>query len=107
MATAALVITKEELDALLVSAAERGAKLALDARGHADEWLDQTQAAVVLKVARSSIPLLVKRDGLPCSRLGRIYKFKRAELDAWLAARSSAPPNASGPRTLRSIPGGR
>lgn len=105
MATPAVVLTRDDLDALLVRAAEEGAKRALDARGHADEWLDQTQAAEVLKCARSSIPLLVKRDGLPCSKLGRLYKFKRAELDAWLATRASS--GTPGPRTLRSIPGGR
>ena len=109
MAQAAVVLTKEDLDAMLVAAAERGAKLALDARGHADEWLDQAQAAEVLGVKRSTIPLLVKRDGLPCSRLGRLYRFKRAELDVWLARRrgEDAPAPGPGSRRLRSIDGGR
>lgn len=105
MAQAAVVLTREDLDALLVAAAEKGAKLALEARGHADEWLDQTQAAELLGVARSSIPMLCRREALPHARLGRLYRFKRAELDAWLAARATS--GTPGPRTLRSIPGGR
>lgn len=55
----------------------------------ASEYLDATTLAEMLGVARSTVPQLVKREGLPAVRLGRAYRFRRAEVVAWLEARAS------------------
>lgn len=85
----------------LVQLIREGVRAELDARAgdREPEWLDQTQAAAVLGVARSSIPTLCRRDGLPHTRLGRLYRFRREDLHRWLATRG-------GPHTLRAIKGG-
>jgi excisionase family DNA binding protein len=53
------------------------------------QYLDADRLATLLGVARSSIPQLVKREGLPTIRLGRLYRFRRSEVIAWLEERAS------------------
>lgn len=52
------------------------------------EYLDARKLAELLGVARTTVPQLVKREGLPTIRLGRAYRFRRAEVVAWLEART-------------------
>lgn len=97
--SALVILTPEQLAGLVREAVR--AELGALSEAREPEWLDQTQAAELLGVARSSIPTLCARDGLPHSRLGRLYRFRREDLDRWLATRA-----AGGGRTLRAIDGG-
>lgn len=53
------------------------------------EYLDARELAALLGVARSTVPQLVKREGLPTIRLGRAYRFQRAAVIAWLEGRAT------------------
>lgn len=91
-----VVVAREELAAIVREAVR--AELA-SAPAAASEYLDATTLAELLGVARSTVPQLVKREGLPTVRLGRAYRFRRTEVIAWLEARTSR----SGTHTTRHV----
>ena len=85
-----MTATAEMLDALVDLIAERvAAKLALvppPAPAPApSEWITPEQLAAELGYERHTIPVLVRRRGLPCHRVGRKMRFRRSDVDAWIA----------------------
>lgn len=85
-ASALIVIDRDELVAIIREAVrqELTGTPAIESK-----YLDAEELAKLLGVARSSIPQLVKREGLPTIRLGRLYRFRRNEVIEWLEARAS------------------
>lgn len=81
-----VTISVEELERRIEDAVRR----ALEGAPRS-EWLTPDQAAELLGVARSSLKVLVRRDGLPTHRAGRSYRFKRGEVETWLEGRASQP----------------
>ena len=57
----------------------------------AREVLTAEHVAEMLEVHVRTVAKLVIRDGLPARRLGREYRFNRAEVLAWLEERSTRP----------------
>lgn len=55
------------------------------------DFVDGAEVARHLHVKPSSIPTLVKRDGLPHHRVGRQYRFRLAEVVAWAEERAQRP----------------
>jgi excisionase family DNA binding protein len=53
------------------------------------EVLTAEHVAEMLEVHVRTVAKLVVRDGLPAHRLGREYRFNRAEVLAWLEERST------------------
>ena len=51
------------------------------------EILTPEEAADYLRVHPKTLPSLIRRDGLPCSLVGRRRRFRRSELDRWLDQR--------------------
>ena len=61
-----------------------------------DRWLAVDEIAEYLGVTRDTIYTWVADKGLPGHKVGRLWKFKRDEVDGWVrsggaAADSSAP----------------
>lgn len=80
MATAALAIPDELIDAI----AQRAAAL-VSSTPIEDRWLDAREAAAYLAVPLSTIHKLTSARAIPCSQdtpVGKLY-FKRSALDAW------------------------
>lgn len=73
----------------LVAVVREAVRSELTATPEHAPYLDAAQLAELLGVARSTIPQLVKREGLPVIRLGRAYRFRRSEVVTWLEARAS------------------
>lgn len=99
-----VTISVEELEQRIEAAVRR----AVGEREPAD-WIDQSEAAKLLGVARSSVPTMCQRDGLPHARVGRVYRFRRALIEAWLEERATRA-GGHGPkhaRTLRALRGGK
>lgn len=90
-----VVVDAEQLTAIVREAV----RAELAAAPAASEYLDAAALAGLLGIARSTVPQLVKREGLPTVRLGRAYRFRRAEVIAWLEARASR----SGTHTTRHV----
>lgn len=43
------------------------------------------ETARYLDVCTETVRILIRRDALPAHRIGRVYRFIPAEIDAWLA----------------------
>lgn len=85
-----VVLSPEELLAMLVEAAEQGARRVLDEQGNSAGWLDSNGVAKMTGYKTSYISELVRRQGLPCHRIGRKMRFRRDEVEAWMARRGGS-----------------
>lgn len=82
MSSAVIVTTPEELRAIV--RAEVRAALAEQREPEPAEWLDTAGAAELLGVHPRTIARMANRGELPCTRVGRLLRFERDELLAWL-----------------------
>ncbi len=49
-----------------------------------DRWLSVDEIGVYLGVKRDTIYKWIREKGMPANKLGRLWKFKRDEVDAWI-----------------------
>jgi excisionase family DNA binding protein len=80
------MLTVDQLDHRIRKAVEA----ALAARPDTDEILTTAEMAAVLKIHPKTLARRVRLDRLPAHRTGDgagEYRFKRTEVEAWLAAR--------------------
>lgn len=54
-----------------------------------DRWLSVDEIAEYLGVTRDTIYTWVADKGLPGHKVGRLWKFKRDEVDVWVRAGGS------------------
>lgn len=59
------------------------------ANSNESEWLDRDGVATLTGYAPSYISELVRRRGLPCVRIGRKMRFRRAEVERWAKERGN------------------
>ena len=55
-----------------------------------DRWLSVEEIAAYLGVNRDTVYKWVERKQLPAHKMGRLWKFKREEVDAWVRAGKAA-----------------
>ena len=56
-----------------------------------DRWISIVDAANYLGVNKDSIRNWIKKDsGIPAHKIGKLWKFKRSELDEWIKSGKSA-----------------
>lgn len=55
-----------------------------------DRWLSVDDVAAHLGVRRGTVYKWVERLGLPARKVGRLLKFKRSEIDAWVDRRAAS-----------------
>jgi excisionase family DNA binding protein len=59
---------------------------------YADRLLDVNEVAELLRLAPGSVYHKVSRKEIPCVRLSaRCLRFRRSDIDAWVAAKVDAP----------------
>lgn len=80
-----IVVTQEQLRELVRLAVREELR---GAAASTDEYLTTAQVAKILKQTTRNVHNLVHEHGLPCSPLGRSWRFKRSDLEAWLASRA-------------------
>ncbi len=89
LAVNVVVVGLDELRTLIRTEIEAAVRAA---SAPASDWLDADQVAELLGYRRKYVPELVRRHGLPAhqpgGRGGRLM-FRRAEVEAWAAARST------------------
>lgn len=80
---ALVVIDPAELATLIEDAVTR----ALDRRAAPDAgaWLDVRTVAALLGVHRDTASRMARFNEIPSYRVGRSYRFKRDEIEAWIA----------------------
>lgn len=49
-----------------------------------DRWLSVDETAKYLGVSKDTVYTWIASKGLPGHRIGRFWKFKRAEIDEWV-----------------------
>ena len=49
-----------------------------------DRWLSVEEISEYLGVSKDTIYTWIDAKGIPAHRLGRLWKFKRDEVDAWV-----------------------
>lgn len=82
-----VLITAAELDQLV----RKAVRDELAQGSTTPDYLTTEQVAELLGCVRESVSTYCTRDGLPCVRIGRIRRFRREDVLAWLEERSSKP----------------
>ena len=54
-----------------------------------EPWVSVEDVAKHLGVARDSVYRWIESRGLPAHKVGRIWKFKLSQVDAWVEARGA------------------
>ena len=69
---------------------------------NAEPWVSVEEVAKHLGVAKDSVYRWIESRALPAHRIGRLWKFKLTEIDAWVrageAGTAEAEPNEYGER---------
>ena len=56
-----------------------------------DSWIGINEAAEYLGVTKETIRNWIKKqNGIPAKKIGKLWKFKRSELDSWVKSGKSA-----------------
>ena len=56
-----------------------------------DRWISIVDAANYLGVNKDSIRNWIKKDsGIPAHKIGKLWRFKKSELDEWIKSGKSA-----------------
>ena len=56
-----------------------------------DSWIGINEAAEYLGVTKETIRSWIKKqNGIPAQKIGKLWKFKRSELDSWVKSGKSA-----------------
>lgn len=51
-----------------------------------DRWLSVEEISACLGVSKDTVYAWIAKKGMPAHRVGRPWKFQRAEVDAWVKA---------------------
>ena len=56
-----------------------------------DKWICIEEAAIYLSVNKDTIRNWIKKGtGIPAHKIGKLWKFKKSELDQWVKSGKSA-----------------
>lgn len=73
---------------ILVNYEERQLKMI---ENNEDKWIGIEDAANYLSVSKDTIRNWIKKDtGIPAHKIGKLWKFKKSELDEWIKSGKSA-----------------
>lgn len=49
-----------------------------------EPWVSTKEIAEHLGVTMETVRKWIKAENIPCSRVGKLWKFKKSEVDAWV-----------------------
>lgn len=55
-----------------------------------EKWIGLEEAAGHLGVTKDTIRNWIKKTDIPAHKIGKLWKFKRSELDTWVKSGKSA-----------------
>ncbi|MFS0594429.1 helix-turn-helix domain-containing protein [Cytobacillus horneckiae] len=55
-----------------------------------DNWIGLEEAANYLGVKKETVRTWIKKTDIPAHQIGKLWKFKRSELDEWVKSGKSA-----------------
>lgn len=60
---------------------------------YADNWIGIDEAAAYLGITKDTLRKWIKKTDIPAHKIGRLWRFKRTELDEWVKKDGSAATN--------------
>lgn len=84
--TAIVVVSVDELERIVDAAVTRA--MGAPTTSDAGEWLTAAGAAKLLDVHRRTIGKLAQNGELPCSRIGKLLRFRRCDLITFLESQA-------------------
>lgn len=55
-----------------------------------DNWIGIDEVATYMGVTKESIRNWIKKTDIPAHKIGKLWKFKRSEIDEWIKSGRSA-----------------
>ncbi len=55
-----------------------------------DKWIGIEEASIYMDVNKDTIRNWIKKTDIPAHRVGKLWKFKKSELDDWIKSGNSA-----------------
>ena len=55
-----------------------------------EKWIGIEEAAEYMDVTKDTVRNWIKKTDIPAHKIGKLWKFKKSELDAWLKSGRSA-----------------
>lgn len=55
-----------------------------------DKWIGLEEAANYMDVTKDSVRNWIKKTDIPAHKIGKLWKFKKSELDEWIKSGKSA-----------------
>ncbi|MDU4959997.1 MAG: helix-turn-helix domain-containing protein [Sporomusaceae bacterium] len=55
-----------------------------------DNWIGIEEAARYMDVTKDTVRNWIKKTDIPAHKIGKLWKFKRLELDEWIKSGKSA-----------------
>ena len=49
-----------------------------------DRWYTMAEIVEYLSLGRDTVLLWVKQYGMPASRIGKLWRFKKSDIDEWM-----------------------
>jgi excisionase family DNA binding protein len=78
-------------------AANQNARGVLRMNEMEDRWLSITEMCKYLGVSNDTVYKWIDKHGMPAHRMGRLWKFKKDEVDTWVKAGGAAEGNKKNP----------
>lgn len=57
---------------------------------YTDGWIGIDEAAKYMDVTKDTVRNWIKKTDIPAHKIGKLWKFKRSELDSWIKSGNSA-----------------
>ena len=55
-----------------------------------DKWISLEDAANCMDVTKDTVRNWIKKTDIPAHKIGKLWKFKKSELDEWIKSGKSA-----------------
>ena len=55
-----------------------------------DKWIGLEEAADYMDVTKDTVRNWIKKTDIPAHKIGKLWKFKKSELDEWIKSGKSA-----------------
>lgn len=55
-----------------------------------DKWIGLEEASIYMDVTKDTVRNWIKRTDIPAHKIGKLWKFKKLELDEWIKSGKSA-----------------
>ncbi len=61
----------------------------MDNNSFNEKWINLAEVAEYIGVSKDTIRNWIKGSGMPAHKIGRLWKFKKSEIDLWVAKKES------------------